>query len=100
MVRCHGRRTAHRTLVGHFDPVPECLGCIERLILHAHQANLFALAWGVANILCGLCFVRIGIALTGGILTGLGVSVGVTLPMIVKGSGLFSEAPSLDRSGR
>ncbi|MGH9544890.1 MAG: L-rhamnose/proton symporter RhaT [Terriglobales bacterium] len=59
------------------------------------KANLFALAWGVANILCGLCFVRIGIALTGGILTGLGVSVGVTLPMIVKGSGLFSEAPNL-----
>ena len=59
------------------------------------KANLFALAWGVANILCGLCFVRIGVALTGGILTGLGVSVGVTLPMIVKGSGLFSEAPNL-----
>jgi hypothetical protein len=50
----------------------------------------------VANILCGLCFVRIGIALTGGILTGLGVSVGVTVPMIVKGSGLFSEAPNLN----
>ncbi|HEX4489481.1 MAG TPA: L-rhamnose/proton symporter RhaT [Terriglobales bacterium] len=60
------------------------------------KANLCALSWGVANILCGLCFVRIGIALTGGILTGLGVSVGVTVPMIVKGSGLFSEAPSLN----
>jgi hypothetical protein len=59
------------------------------------KANLCALAWGIANILCGLCFVRIGVALTGGILTGLGVSVGVTVPMIVKGSGLFSEAPSL-----
>jgi hypothetical protein len=59
------------------------------------KANVFALSWGVANILCGLCFVRIGIALTGGILTGLGVSVGVTLPMIVKGSGLFSAAPNL-----
>jgi hypothetical protein len=59
------------------------------------KANLFALAWGVANVLCGLCFVRIGVALTGGILTGLGVSVGVTLPMIIKGSGLFSEAPNL-----
>jgi len=59
------------------------------------KANAFALAWGVANILCGLCFVRIGVALTGGILTGLGVSIGVTLPMIVKGSGLFSEAPNL-----
>ncbi len=55
---------------------------------------LLSLAWGIANVLCGLCFVRIGFALTGGILTGLGVSVGVTLPMIFKGSGLFSEAPS------
>ncbi|MBV9036403.1 MAG: hypothetical protein JO182_18085 [Acidobacteriaceae bacterium] len=62
------------------------------------KANLFALAWGVANILCGLCFVRIGVALTGGILTGLGVSVGVTLPMVIKGSGLFREAPSLKSS--
>ncbi len=62
------------------------------------KANAFALAWGVANILCGICFVRIGVALTGGILTGLGVSVGVTLPMIIKGSGLFSEAPNLGSS--
>jgi hypothetical protein len=60
------------------------------------KANLFALAWGIANILCGLCFVRIGVALTGGILTGLGVSVGVTLPMVIKGSGLFHGAPNLD----
>ena len=59
------------------------------------KANLFALAWGVANILCGLCFIRIGVALTGGILAGLGVSVGVTVPMIIKGTGLFSEAPNL-----
>ncbi len=59
------------------------------------KANLFALCWGVANILCGLCYVRIGIALTGGILTGLGVSVGVTLPMAIKGSGLFRGAPDL-----
>lgn len=55
-------------------------------------ANLWAAGWGVANILCGLCFVRIGMALTGAILTGLGVSIGVTLPMIVKGSGLFQDA--------
>ena len=58
-------------------------------------ANLWAAGWGVANILCGLCFVRIGIALTGAILTGLGVSIGVTLPMIVKGSGLFQDAANL-----
>jgi L-rhamnose-H+ transport protein len=58
-------------------------------------ANLWAAGWGVANILCGLCFVRIGMALTGAILTGLGVSIGVTLPMVVKGSGLFKQAPDL-----
>lgn len=58
-------------------------------------ANLWAAGWGVANILCGLCFVRIGMALTGAILTGLGVSIGVTLPMIVKGSGLFHDAANL-----
>ncbi len=58
-------------------------------------ANLWAAGWGVANILCGLCFVRIGMALTGAILTGLGVSIGVTLPMVVKGSGLFQDAANL-----
>lgn len=59
------------------------------------KANIFAIAWGIANVLCGLCFERIGFALTHGVLTGLGVSVGVTVPMIVKGSGLFSQAPSV-----
>ncbi len=58
-------------------------------------ANLWAAGWGVANLLCGLCLVRIGMALTGAVLTGLGVSLGVTLPMIVKGSGLFQNAPDL-----
>ena len=59
------------------------------------KANLCSLGWGVANLLCGLCFVRIGFALTGGILTGLGVSIGVTVPMIVKGSGMFNASPDL-----
>jgi len=59
------------------------------------QSNMWATAWGIANVLCGLCFVRIGVALTGAILTGLGVSIGVTLPMIVKGSGLFQDSPNL-----
>jgi L-rhamnose-H+ transport protein len=58
-------------------------------------SNLFAIAWGVANVLYGVCVVRIGAALTGAILTGLGVCVGVTLPMIVKGTGLFKDAPGL-----
>ena len=58
-------------------------------------ANLFSVAWGVANILCGMCYIRIGVALTGAILTGLGASVAVTLPMICKGSGLFKQAPDI-----
>lgn len=58
-------------------------------------ANLWAAGWGVANVLCGLCFVRIGVALTGAVLSGLGVSIGVTLPMIVKGSGLFQDSPDI-----
>jgi hypothetical protein len=56
-------------------------------------ANLWATGWGIANVLYGLCVVRIGVALSGAILTGIGVSLGVTLPMIVKGTGLFENAP-------
>lgn len=59
------------------------------------KSNLFSLAWGIANLLCMLCFVRIGFALTNGILTGLGVSVGTTLPMIFKGTGVFRDAPGV-----
>jgi hypothetical protein len=58
-------------------------------------ANSLALCWGVANILCGLCYVRIGIALTQAILSGLGVSVVVLAPMIFKGSGQFKDAPGI-----
>jgi hypothetical protein len=50
------------------------------------------MGWGFANVLCGLCYVRIGIALTSVIITGLGAAIGVTLPMVVKGSGLFKDA--------
>ncbi len=57
--------------------------------------NLFAIGWGIANVLCGLCYVRIGVALTGAILAGLGVSVGALTPMIFMGSGLFQGAPDL-----
>ena len=38
------------------------------------KSNLFAMSWGVANVLFGLCVVRIGAALTGAILTGVGLS--------------------------
>ena len=60
------------------------------------KSNLWAAGWGIANVLCGICFVRIGVALTGAILTGLGVSLGVTLPMVVKGSGLFKDAANIN----
>lgn len=60
------------------------------------RSNLFSMSWGVANVLFLMCNVRIGFSLTGGILTGLGVSVGVIMPFIFKGSGLFQNAPGLD----
>ena len=59
------------------------------------KANLFALGWGVANVLYGLCVVRIGAALTGAVMTGLGIIAGTTLPMVMKGTGLFADAPDL-----
>lgn len=59
------------------------------------KSNLFSLSWGIANVLCLLCFVRIGFSLTCGIMTGIGVSLGVTLPMIFKGTGLFANAPGI-----
>ena len=55
--------------------------------------NLFSLGWGVANVLCGLCYLRIGVALTGAVLGGLGASLGTIAPMIFKGSGQFKDAP-------
>ena len=58
-------------------------------------SNLFASGWGVANVLYGILVVRIGAALTGAILSGLGMTVGITLPMVFKGTGMFSEAPDL-----
>jgi hypothetical protein len=58
-------------------------------------SNALALIWGVANILCGLCYVRIGMALTQAIVAGLGVCVGVTIPMVIKATGSFRDAPDL-----
>lgn len=59
------------------------------------KSNLWSLSWGVANVLCWLCFARIGFCLTGGVLTGIGVSLGVTIPMVFKGSGQFQDAADL-----
>jgi hypothetical protein len=59
------------------------------------KANLFAFGWGIAQILAMLCFVRIGVSLTYGILCSLGAAVGVIVPMIIKASGVFQQAPDL-----
>lgn len=59
------------------------------------KSNIFAFGWGIANVLCAIGFVRIGVVLTGGILGGLGLSLGVMTPMVFKASGLFRHAPDL-----
>ena len=75
---------------------PDLAGAMGQVPLPAYlKANLWSLAWGVANVLCGLCFVRIGVSLTMGLLTGVGLPVGILLPMVFKGSGQFASAPSL-----
>jgi hypothetical protein len=59
------------------------------------RANCFSLAWGIANVLARLCLVRIGFSLSIGLLTGIGLPIGVLVPMFFHGSGLFADAPSL-----
>jgi L-rhamnose-H+ transport protein len=58
-------------------------------------SNLLTMFWGLATLLNMICIVRIGAALSGAIIAALGMSVGVTMPMILKGSGLFTNAPNL-----
>lgn len=65
-------------------------GCRPLLI-----SNILAVGWGVANILGGMCAVRIGLVLTGAIVTGFGVAVAVVTPMLLKGTGLFYDSPDL-----
>jgi L-rhamnose-H+ transport protein len=60
------------------------------------KANLFALSWGIAQVLAMLCFLRIGVSLTYGILCSIGAAVGVITPMIFKASGVFGNAADLN----
>lgn len=59
------------------------------------KANLFSMAWGIANVLCGICLVRIGFSLSVGLLTGIGLPIGVLLPMVFRGTGQFADAQGL-----
>jgi L-rhamnose-H+ transport protein len=77
-----------------FCPQPlAALGKVDGGVLL--KANGFAFCWGIAQILAMLCFVRIGVSLTYGILCSIGAAVGVIVPMIVKASGVFQQAPDL-----
>lgn len=58
-------------------------------------ANLFSLAWGVANVLYLICLVKIGFSLGNGILLGIAIPMGVVIPMAIKGSGVFASAPAI-----
>ncbi len=58
-------------------------------------SNVISICWGIANVLYLVCVVKIGAALTGAVLSAAGMSVGVIMPMIFKGSGLFKNAPEL-----
>lgn len=58
-------------------------------------SNLLSIGWGIANVLYLVCILKIGAALSGAILSAFGMSVGIIAPMVLKGSGLFRNAPSL-----
>lgn len=58
-------------------------------------SNLLSICWATANILYMVSVIRIGAALSGAILSALGMSVGIMAPMVLKGSGLFHNAPDV-----
>lgn len=60
------------------------------------MSNLFSLAWGIGNVLLGISLVRIGASLSFGILSGVGIPLGVIVPMVFKGSGNFEHAADLN----
>jgi len=58
-------------------------------------SNLLSACWGIANILYFVGVIRIGAALTGAVLSAVGMVFGAVIPMLIKGSGLFRESPDL-----
>lgn len=60
------------------------------------KSNLFSLAWGIGNVLLGISLVRIGASLSFAILSGIGIPLGVIVPMIFKGTGKFQQAADLN----
>ncbi len=80
---------------------PDVPGALRAIPLRAFLVgNALSAAWGIANVLYCICLVRIGFSLTHGILSGIAIPAGVITPMILKGSGVFADAPGpLSRSG-
>jgi len=75
---------------------PNLLAALKSVPLETiAKANAWGICWGVASVLCGLCYVRIGLGLTTAILSGLGICLGVSVPLVFKGSGVFQQAPPL-----
>lgn len=60
------------------------------------KSNLFSLAWGIGNILLGISLASIGASLSFAIMSGIGIPLGVIVPMVFKGSGRFQNAPDLN----
>lgn len=58
-------------------------------------ANLFSLAWGVANFFATACLVRIGFVLTSVLVGASSVIVATLIPLIFKGSGVFANSPDI-----
>lgn len=58
-------------------------------------SNGLSCSWGIANVLYMVCVIKIGVALTGAILGAVAMAIGMLLPLVVKGSGQFSQAPDL-----
>lgn len=76
--------------------VPDLISIIKSVgLIPLLVSNLLSISWGIANVLYLVCVIKIGAALTGAILSALGMSVGVIMPMIIKGSGSFYNTPDL-----
>lgn len=60
------------------------------------KSNLFSLAWGIGNVLLGISLTSIGASLSFAIMSGIGIPLGVIVPMVFKGSGRFQDAPDLN----
>ena len=73
--------------------VPQVLNLIgvKKII----EANLFSLSWGIANVICIICMVKIGFVMTSVLLGGTALVVSTLIPLIFKGSGVFANAPGI-----